>query len=53
MAWLEMKLILCKLFWKYDFTLQDQTDWMARNQTYVFWKKPELWVNFAERETVQ
>jgi cytochrome P450 len=51
MAQLEMRLILAKIMWKYDFSLvDDKMDWIAASKTYVFWKKPELWVRLSGRE---
>ena len=52
MALLELRLILSKLLWKYDFVLVDDAlDWVAANRTFVFWKKPALWVQFTPRDT--
>lgn len=50
MAQLEMRLILCKLFWSHDLALVDDSlNWVAANKTYVFWKKPELWARITAR----
>ena len=53
MAMLEIRLILTKLLFRYDFVLvDDKLDWVTANKTFVFWKKPELYVKLTPREVI-
>ncbi|KAI5458350.1 benzoate 4-monooxygenase cytochrome P450 [Mariannaea sp. PMI_226] len=50
LAYMEMRIILSKMFWTYDFEAVDKSlDWVASNRSFVFWEKPELHVIFHPR----
>ena len=43
LALLELRLVLAKIFWKFDMRLlDDNLDWFTANKNYVFWEKPSL-----------
>lgn len=51
LAYLEMRMVLAKLFWKYDlswFNSQD-VDWERDSKGYTLWEKPELRCTLQER----
>lgn len=51
LAYLEMRMVLAKLFWKYDlcwFNSED-VDWERDTRGYTLWEKPELRCTFRER----
>ena len=51
LAYLEMRMVLAKLFWKYDlswFNAED-VDWERDTKGYTLWEKPELRCEFHER----
>ena len=53
LAQIELRIILAKLIWTYDFKLMDDNlDWNAANRSYVFWDKPKLPVQFQHRQGV-
>jgi hypothetical protein len=50
---IELRIILAKIIWTYDFRLTDDNlDWDAANKSYVFWDKPQLPVQFQRRLAV-
>ncbi|EMF14032.1 cytochrome P450 [Sphaerulina musiva SO2202] len=50
-AYMEINLIMAKMFWKYDLELVDkELDWDKQSQLHVMWWKPELRVRFKERK---
>lgn len=50
LALLELRLVLAKILWKFDFELtNDNLDWLKANKNYVFWEKPALPVLFRRR----
>ena len=50
LALLELRLVLAKIFWKFDMQLMDDNlDWFKANKNYVFWEKPSLPVLFRRR----
>jgi cytochrome P450 len=47
LAYLEMRVILAKMVWQYDFELLSQElDWERDNMMYVLWKKPVMNITF-------
>lgn len=51
-AYMEINLIMAKMFWKYELELVDkELDWDKQSQLHVMWWKPELRVRFQERKT--
>ena len=45
LAYSEMRLILAKLLYNFDFELDEKTgDWTGVQKTYILWEKPSLWV---------
>ncbi len=50
LAYMEMRIILSKIFWTYDFEIVDKSlDWVASNRSFVFWEKPEMQIVFHPR----
>lgn len=48
LAYSEMRLILAKVLYNFDLTLDEKTgDWTGVQKTYVLWEKPSLWVNLT------
>ncbi|CAG8952979.1 hypothetical protein HYFRA_00003168 [Hymenoscyphus fraxineus] len=49
-AYMEMNLLLAKMFFKYDLELVNtQLDWLNEGKVFVMWWKPELMVRFRQR----
>ncbi|MCJ1245993.1 hypothetical protein MMC30_003197 [Trapelia coarctata] len=46
LAYLEMRLILAKLVWGFEWELMEDVDWVEETRMYLLWKKPELRVRF-------
>ena len=50
LAYAEMKLILARCIFNFDFTLADGNgDWVKRQNTYMLWEKPPLSLKVKER----
>ncbi|KAI0965915.1 cytochrome P450 monooxygenase-like protein [Xylaria arbuscula] len=50
LAYLEMKLVLAKMVWLYDWELAVPRDEFVRDcKMRVLWKKPDLWVKYIPR----
>ncbi|KAK2008690.1 cytochrome P450 monooxygenase-like protein, partial [Colletotrichum eremochloae] len=50
LAYMEMRLILAKMSWKYDWELVDKDmDWFQGSRLHLFWKRPALNVRFHAR----
>ncbi|CAN9258711.1 unnamed protein product [Alternaria alternata] len=50
LAWLELRTILAKLYFKYDLKLLDpQLDWHAQSEMHTLWQKPEMRVAIVSR----
>ena len=51
LAYLEMRVILAKFFWRYDVDWFDNTiDWDRDSMGYTVWKKPDLRILLKQRE---
>ena len=46
LAYLEMRIILAKLVWLFEWELLKDVDWEAETKMYVLWQKPELKVRY-------
>lgn len=54
LAYLEMRLILAKMVWQYDFELMDkELDWDRDSMMYVLWHKPSMNIRFHSRADVK
>jgi len=50
LAYLEMRIILAKMAWAYDWELVDKDiDWYRDSRMYLLWKKPDMRVRFHRR----
>jgi len=46
---MEMRLILAKLLYNFDFQIMQRSEgWLGNVKAYGFFKKPELWVIITE-----
>lgn len=51
LAYLEMRIILARLFWRYDIDWFDASvDWERDGMGYTVWKKPDFRVTLKQRE---
>lgn len=51
-AYMEMNLLMAKLFWTYDLELVNKNiDWLAEGKVHVLWWKPKLFIRFHKRAT--
>ena len=45
MAWIEVRILMAKLTYLFDFEIVDKTlDWTADQECYTLWQKPDLFV---------
>jgi len=53
MAWMELRILIAKSVFLFDFELADQEDrsWETMKD-YILWEKPPLWINVTPREGV-
>jgi hypothetical protein len=42
LAWVELKLTMCKILHRYHFALAEEVDWQAESEMHLLWKKPAL-----------
>lgn len=50
LALAEMRLILARIIWDFDLTLnQNSKDWLDNMETYILWQKNPLHVHFMPR----
>ncbi|CZR63028.1 related to isotrichodermin C-15 hydroxylase (cytochrome P-450 monooxygenase CYP65A1) [Phialocephala subalpina] len=51
LAYLEMRMVLAKLFWQYDLAWfnSDEVDWERDTKGYTLWEKPDLRVLLRDR----
>ena len=47
LAYIEMRIILAKLVYSYDWTLTKDIDWLESSKLYQLWTKPNLMVQFS------
>ncbi|KAI1493858.1 cytochrome P450 [Biscogniauxia mediterranea] len=51
LAWAELRLILARLIWNFDFELaEDSYDWMENIEVYTIYDKPKLNVHYIPRK---
>ncbi len=52
LAYLEMRMIIAKMFWKYNVAWfnGNDVDWERDTKGYTLWEKPKLRCKFEERE---
>lgn len=54
LAYMEMRLILCKVLYKYDLELDPGSEgWMEKQKMYALWEKKPMFVKFKERSDVK
>lgn len=47
---MEIRIILVKMLWSYDMhAVNPEVDWMAIQQAFVLWEKPELILRYTRR----
>ena len=52
LAYAEMRLIMAKMLWNFDFELTDpEDDWMSRNRAYSVWYKGPLLIKLKQATT--
>ena len=52
LAYAEMRLIMAKMLWNFDFELADpEDDWMSRNRGYSVWYKGPLLIKLEQATT--
>lgn len=50
LAWIELSLILSKIFWVYDVELLNkEVDWLRDSKMAMLWKKPKLMIKTTRR----
>ena len=50
MAWMELRILIAKIVFLFDFELAgDNSEW-ERMSSYIVWKKPRLLVNVTSRD---
>ena len=47
LAYIEMRIILAKLVYSYDWTLTKDIDWLESSRLYQLWTKPDLMMQFS------
>lgn len=51
MAWMELRILIAKLVFLFDYELVDDTlDWVRDSSTYVLFDKPKLWTKITQRD---
>jgi hypothetical protein len=51
LAYAEMRLIMAKLVWNFDFELDPRSqDWIEQNKVYLLWEKPQLFIRLKPRK---
>lgn len=51
LAYAEMRLVLARLVWRFDIDVCDESKaWLAGQQNFVVWQKPELYVYLKRRD---
>lgn len=49
LAWAEMHVLLAKMIWHFDWTLEDQSHgWMDGMRMFAVYEKPPLWIRLKE-----
>jgi hypothetical protein len=50
MAWMELRILIAKMVFWFDFELTGDNSGWEHLQNYILWKKPVLWVNVRTRD---
>jgi hypothetical protein len=50
MAWMELRILIAKIVFFFDFELVGDNSGWERLPNYILWKKPELWVKVTRRD---
>ena len=49
-AWVEMRVILAKMLWCFDFTLATESAYWMDQKTYLIWAKHPFMVRLTQRK---
>jgi hypothetical protein len=51
MAWMEMRILIAKMVFHFDYELvDDNLDWVRDSRCYVLWQKPDLCTRAIPRD---
>ncbi len=51
MAWMELRILIAKLVFLFDFELaDDELDWDRDCACFRLWQRPDLWIKVTMRE---
>jgi len=51
MAWMEMRILIAKMVFLFDYELVDEKlDWERDSPAFILWQKPELWTKVTPRD---
>lgn len=50
LAYMEMRIIIAKMVYSYDWTLTKEVDWLESSKLLMVWTKPELMVRFTKAQ---
>ena len=53
MAYVEMRMIMVKMLWNFDYELYDENDNWLDQKVYLVWKKEPLMVQLKPRKDVK
>lgn len=49
LAYLEMRLLIARLFWRFDLELQPESATWNKQKSYLLWEKPAMFVKILPR----
>jgi hypothetical protein len=53
MAWMEMRILIAKMIFLFDYELVDDSlDWDRDSPSFILWQKPELWTKVTLRDVL-
>ncbi len=51
MAWMELRILIAKMVFLFDYELVDDTlDWVRDSPTFILFEKPKLWTKITVRD---
>jgi hypothetical protein len=51
MAWMEMRILIAKMVFHFDYELvDDNLDWVRDSSCFILWQKPDLWTKVIPRD---
>jgi hypothetical protein len=51
MAWMEMRILIAKMVFLFDYELvDDNLDWECDSPSFILWQKPALWTKVTPRD---